>query len=118
MIISQNNISSVSRRVIALCLLAAMACLICLPSALRAEPANKPPEEITLPEGEGRDEVEAYCSACHSLQIVVQQKGLTRERWDELLDWMVEEQGMAALDEEDHKLVLNYLSEYLGPQKE
>lgn len=69
--------------------------------------------EFELPEGPGRDEVEAYCGACHSLQIVVQQ-GLSRDRWSELLIWMVEEQDMAELEAEEHKLVLDYLATHLG----
>ncbi len=101
-----------------LCLFIAISGLLIsiVPAAFAAEtPANKPPQAIALPDGEGRDEVEAYCSACHSLQIVVQQKGLTRDRWKDLLEWMVEEQGMSELDEEDYKLVLDYLTKYLGP---
>ncbi len=53
------------------------------------------------------------CSACHSIHIVRQQ-GLNRERWQETLDWMVEEQGMDALPPEEHEQVLSYLSEHYG----
>lgn len=66
-----------------------------------------------LPPGEGRDEVYGYCGACHSVRLVTQQ-GLSRERWREILVWMVEEQGMAELDEETKTLILDYLSEHLG----
>lgn len=65
---------------------------------------------LELPDGVGGEEVEAYCSACHSLKTVVQQ-GLSREDWDELLVWMVEEQEMEPIDAEDRKLVLDYLAE-------
>lgn len=57
--------------------------------------------------------VEAYCTACHSLSIVMQQKA-SPERWDELLDWMEKEQGMAPLPVEDDKLVLAYVSKYFS----
>ena len=66
-----------------------------------------------LPEGEGRDEVYALCSGCHSIRLVVQQ-GLTEKAWDKALTWMVEEQGMAEMDDETRSIVLNYLSEHLN----
>jgi hypothetical protein len=66
-----------------------------------------------LPPGLGRDEVYGYCGACHSVRLVTQQ-GLSRESWDETLVWMIEEQGMGELDDETHKLILDYLSEYLN----
>ncbi len=67
----------------------------------------------SLPDDIGRDEVYSYCAACHSIRLVTQQ-GLSRERWDETLDWMIEEQGMAELDAETHKLILDYLSKHLN----
>lgn len=67
-----------------------------------------------LPPGDGRDLVFYSCQACHSLAIVKQQ-GLSREWWDDTLTWMVEEQNMAELDEEDRTLVLDYLATHYGP---
>ena len=52
----------------------------------------------------------AYCAACHSEMLVAQQ-GLTRAHWDELLEWMVEEQGMSEIEEPDRTIVLDYLEE-------
>lgn len=66
-----------------------------------------------LPAGEGREEVFARCGTCHSLMLVTQQ-GLSRERWDEALDWMVEEQEMAAPEPAERKLLLDYLARYYG----
>ncbi len=66
-----------------------------------------------LPGGAGRDEVYGICGACHSLMIVKQQ-GLSREAWEETLDWMVEEQGMPELDGETLALVIDYLAEHYG----
>lgn len=65
------------------------------------------------PRTAGWEETAYLCSACHSLAIVKQQ-GLTRKAWDELLDWMVEEQGMAELDPEEHTLILDYLVQNFG----
>lgn len=64
-----------------------------------------------LPVGKGAEETFYTCSACHSIRLVRQQ-GLTRAAWDELFDWMVEEQGMPELEGEERKLILNYLSTY------
>lgn len=66
-----------------------------------------------LPRGPGREDTFYACIACHSIRIVAQQ-GLSREAWEETLDWMVEEQAMDPLDPELHETVLTYLADYLG----
>lgn len=58
----------------------------------------------------GVDLTYGYCIACHSEKIVAQQ-GLTRERWDKMLVWMVEEQGMYEIEEPDRTIILDYLAE-------
>ncbi len=68
-----------------------------------------------LPRDAGYKLVSAYCSACHSLSIVMQQKA-TAQRWDEILDWMVETQGMARLNDDDRKQVHDYLSTHFSSQ--
>ncbi len=80
-----------------------------------ALPAVADDEFFGLPEDTGREEVLAYCGACHSMMLVVQQ-GLTRQDWAELLVWMYEEQEMEPLEREEEKLVLDYLAEHLGPE--
>ncbi len=67
----------------------------------------------SLPEGAGKEEAFYSCHACHSFNLVRQQRQ-SRKHWDELLDWMVEEQGMSELDSEDRDLILDYLSTYFG----
>ena len=66
-----------------------------------------------LTPGENMALVAAICSACHSLHMVAQQ-GLSRSRWDKMLDWMIEEQGMEELDGDNREAVLDYLSTYYG----
>lgn len=66
-----------------------------------------------LPPGDGREIVYGICNACHSVKLVMQQ-GMSRKRWDHLLDWMVEQQGMSQLDAETRGTVLDYLSEHFG----
>ncbi len=70
-----------------------------------------------LPPGNGRKEVRALCSSCHSLQVVVQQ-GLDARRWDALMDWMVNEEGMTDLDSGTRRLIVNYLATHFGKVQE
>ena len=67
-----------------------------------------------LPLGVGRELVLSTCSACHSIRLVAQQR-LSRETWDETLDWMISEQGMPRLGTRDRQLILRYLSTHLNP---
>jgi cytochrome c len=67
-----------------------------------------------LPPGPGREDVFYRCKACHSLMIVKQQ-GLSRDAWDESLEWMVEEQGMSPFEDENTRnQILDYLSVHFG----
>jgi len=66
-----------------------------------------------LPRADGYELVFGYCRSCHSLRIVMQQHA-TRERWEELLDWMVEKQGMAEPPAQDRAALLEYLSVNFG----
>ena len=69
-----------------------------------------------LVDGKGAEETYYACTGCHSEMLVVQQ-GLDRERWDELIDWMIEEQGMADLEKSERELILEYLSKNYGPDR-
>jgi cytochrome c len=67
-----------------------------------------------LPPGKGREEVFYTCNACHSLMLVTQQ-GMNRDRWDETLEWMVEEQGMNEIEDVAMRdRILDYLSTHFG----
>ena len=72
--------------------------------------------EEALPPGHGRAEVFALCTACHSTAII-RRSGFTRARWDELMDWMTEKQGMAPLEGEMRGLVVDYLAEQYPPRR-
>lgn len=61
-----------------------------------------------LPDGPGAEDTFYQCVACHSTEIIKQQR-VTDHRWDELWTWMVEKQGMAEPDEETKKVILTYL---------
>ena len=81
-------------------------------TAIKFDPQD---EYWGLPREPGYEEVEGYCSACHSLEIVMQQK-LTPARWGELLIWMREKQGMPEPEPEDYVLILNYLQTNFGAE--
>jgi cytochrome c len=67
-----------------------------------------------LPPGLGREEVFYACNVCHSLMLVTQQ-GMSRDRWDETLEWMVEEQGMNEIEDVAARdRILDYLSTHFG----
>ena len=74
------------------------------------------PDLGVLVAGEGAGETHAYCTVCHSERIVAQQ-GLTRADWEELLEQMVEENGMNPIEEPDLGRVLDYLTTNYGPDR-
>ena len=74
------------------------------------------PEFGTLHPAKGVEETYYACTACHSEMIVAQQ-GLSRAHWDELLEWMVEEQGMDEIEESDRTLILDYLSKHYNEDR-
>lgn len=65
------------------------------------------------PAGPGSAEAGQLCNSCHSLTLVKAQQ-LSRKTWDKLLDWMVEEQGMAEQPPETRELILDYLTTHFG----
>jgi hypothetical protein len=65
-----------------------------------------------LPEGAGKAEVEAACYACHSADIVVQQR-LTPKQWTATVDKMIR-WGVEAKEPERQRMI-DYLSKHFGP---
>jgi len=78
--------------------------------------AEEEPEFGVLHPAAGVETTYYTCTGCHSEMIIAQQ-GLTRDGWDEMLEWMVEEQGMYELDAEDREVVLNYLAAHYGEDR-
>jgi len=86
---------------------------------LDTAPAAEAEEEYefgVLFDAPGVEETYYTCIACHSERIVAQQ-GLTRDRWDDVLVWMVEEQGMYEIDEPDRSAILDYLATYYNEDR-
>jgi cytochrome c len=74
---------------------------------------DEDPALAAMPDHPGKEEVFYACNPCHSVRLVTQQR-LPRQRWDQLLDWMVEEQGMAELTADERRVILQYLATYFG----
>ena len=83
------------------------------PAVSRPEEAEDFGQMVSAP---GASETFYACTPCHSERIVVQQ-GLTREQWDELMVWMVEEQEMEPIEEGVLTVILDYLAEHYGPDR-
>lgn len=77
---------------------------------------SESPNLGVLVSGEGAAETYAYCIICHSERLVAQQ-GLTRQGWEEVVELMVEEHGMAPIAGPVLDRVLGYLSTHYGPDR-
>ena len=80
-----------------------------------ADVAEQQEEETVLAEGEGRSEVFGYCTACHNTALI-RRSAFTRDRWDELMDWMAEKHGMNPLEGEFRQTIVDYLAKHYGPR--
>ncbi len=75
-----------------------------------AEPSAKEVRDFgVLVDAPGVEKTYAYCTPCHSEMIIAQQ-GKTRKHWADLFEWMIEEQGMAEIEEPDRSIILDYLA--------
>ena len=70
-----------------------------------------------LPEGNGREDTFYRCTACHST-AVIRRSRLSRERWDELMDWMTERHGMPPLEGDERQVIVGYLAGAFPPQEQ
>lgn len=65
-----------------------------------------------LPAGKGKAEVEAACYACHSADLLVQQR-LTPKQWTATVEKMM--RWGAEMKESDKQVMIDYLSKHFGP---
>jgi hypothetical protein len=100
-------------RVHRLALAASLVILLALPAPdlaaqqKRAKAPEEQPEQY--PAGAHRDDTFYFCTACHSFKIVAQQ-GMSRERWNETFDFMVERHKMVDVQGEQREQMLDYLA--------
>lgn len=90
------------------------AALVCWALTLGAVAQNAKPKDPQdapelYPAHVNRDDAFYACTACHSFKLVSAQ-GMSRERWDESLDWMVQRHNMPKIEGKDREKVLEYLS--------
>jgi hypothetical protein len=76
-------------------------------------PAEETPE--MFPDAPHREEAFYACVACHNFKLVAAQ-GMTRDKWNETLAWMVSKHNMQPLADEDRKKVLDYLEASFPPK--
>ena len=67
----------------------------------------------SLPQGQGRAQVEAACYACHSADMLVQQR-LTEKQWTAEVEKMAK--WGAVMKDEDKPVIINYLTKHFGPE--
>ena len=85
----------------------AVAVLAAASIAAHAQTQGKP----SMPDGRGKQLVEALCSSCHALQLINNSSGYTRDQWRELTSYMVNMSGSPAQMNE----VLDYLEKNFPP---
>jgi cytochrome c len=98
------------------CWKAVAGAMLCFAIAGGAHADDDEAEYGALVDRPGVETTHAWCTACHSEMIVAQQ-GMSRHRWEQTLEWMVEEQGMPELDEEELDEILTYLAENYGEDR-
>ncbi len=70
-----------------------------------------PTTATALPEGDGRDTVEAVCAACHGVNLIERSSGYSQQDWRFLISTMIDLSDDAALDEE----ITGYLAAQFPP---
>ena len=101
------------KRLGAVLLRAIVAALIALPAVWanasaqgKAEPEEAPEQ---YPDHPNRDDTFYFCTACHGFKIIAQQ-GMSRERWNDTIDFMVNRHNMVDVQGEQREQMLDYLS--------
>ena len=64
----------------------------------------------------GVEAVKKQCSACHSTQLIIQNKA-NYQSWLATLRWMQEKQGMQPLSQQTEALILKYLAKNYAPEQ-
>jgi hypothetical protein len=90
---------------------AAACCLLVAPDGAAQSRRERPPQEEPeqYPDGPNREDTFYFCTPCHSFKIVAAQ-GMSRERWDETLTFMVTRHKMPEVQGEDREKMLDYLA--------
>jgi hypothetical protein len=76
--------------------------------------AQAPVSATGLVEADGWELVYAHCSACHSLDLVVSQRG-DRRTWLRLIRWMQDTQNLWEFSPQTEQRILEYLAANYPP---
>lgn len=76
-------------------------------------PSDEAPEDF--PNHPGREEAFYGCTACHGFKLVAQQ-GQTRRQWNDTVDFMTEKHNMPKLEDDNRKIILDYLEAAFPPR--
>ena len=79
--------------------------------ALAPLSAQAQPEPAMLPDGAGKDMVEAFCTGCHQASQITRSSGYTLEGWDALTATMIDLSGSP----ETETAILDYLAAQFPP---
>ncbi|MCC6889701.1 MAG: hypothetical protein IT536_14305 [Hyphomicrobiales bacterium] len=91
--------------------LAAAAALALVPLTVQAQAQSKGPP--ALPEGPGKDQVQAVCSGCHVTGLINTSLGYTRDHWQKLVATMID----LTPSPDTHKVILDYLAANFPPNE-
>jgi virginiamycin B lyase len=67
-------------------------------------------QAVVLPDGPGKEAVQARCVACHNLNLVIGSTGYTHDRWQDLIDTMIK------LPDDQRNSVTQYLAAHFPPK--
>lgn len=84
-------------------LFAFVAVFLC--SVLSAQAQGRQDQQTPLPDGKGREMVQATCTRCHGLNLLTNSGGYTREGWEHVFSSMV------AVPREQAAVLADYLAE-------
>jgi virginiamycin B lyase len=82
-----------------------------LPWMLVAVAAQAQSAPSGLPEGEGKELVEAVCTGCHEISQITRSRGYTRSGWQELTGTMIDLSGSPA----ERDAIVGYLATHFPP---
>jgi cytochrome c5 len=83
--------------------------LLAIPPAIAADESR-----IVLAEGEGRNQVQALCSMCHSVDyIIMNSPFLDAAGWEKSVRKMIDVMG-APISDADAAVIVGYLSTHYG----
>ena len=86
--------------------------LILLTGLLAGAPAGQAPSPA-LPEGPGKELVEAVCTACHTLERVVAKRATKAEWQDKVLEMLQEDPDIT---QQERDQIVEYLAKNFPPQ--